>query len=456
MKADVLFHYILNMSVTASLTIVMVLAARILLRKSRRFWSFLLWVPVLFRLLCPFSLKSPVSAAALMPSETMTIPSGSGNISMVSYADLPGGASASAGVTLVQAASMIWIVGAAALLCYTILSEVRFIRKLPSAGQKNMVEDPRIPSPFLHGILKPVIYLPAGLNEKEKESALLHEHCHIRYGDPVFKLLFWLAVILHWFNPLVWIAFRLMNEDMEIRCDEYALQHSDVAQPAYAELLLRFAAENGAPADHERICFSMEHSRNRIIHVLQFARQSDKRVAAAGAVIAVLCTTACASNPSAVVPAGTADMSAYRGIGTGRNQFNEVDIYQLFDFFEEKGTGLIYIGRPDLEYCQETVPVLNQVAEDQGLTVLYLDDQKFIDSNSYDSHFMLNWYQLCDELGPAGDREKSMIVMPLTAWVEDGEVVRYEDINEDYYGKKLSASEKQAIYDSYRNLILES
>ena len=149
-------------------------------------------------------------------------------------------------------------------------------------------------------------------------------------------------------------------------------------------------------------------------------------------------------------------MSAYRGIGTGRNQFNEVDIYQLFDFFEEKGTGLIYIGRPDLEYCQETVPVLNQVAEDQGLTVLYLDDQKFIDSNSYDSHFMLNWYQLCDELGPAGDREKSMIVMPLTAWVEDGEVVRYEDINEDYYGKKLSASEKQAIYDSYRNLILES
>ncbi|MGN1388843.1 MAG: hypothetical protein ACI4WR_04280 [Bulleidia sp.] len=155
MKADVLFYSILNMSITASLTIVMVLAARILLKKSRRFWSCLLWLPVLFRLLCPFSWKSPVSAAALIPAETMTIPSGSGNISMVSY----------------------------------------------------------------------------------------------------------------------------------------------------AELLLRSAAENGDPADHGRICFSMEHSRNRIIHVLRCARRSDKRVAAAGAVIAVLFTAACASNPSAAVPA---------------------------------------------------------------------------------------------------------------------------------------------------------
>lgn len=452
MKADVFFHYILNMSVTASLTIVMVLAARILLRKSRRFWSFLLWVPVLFRLLCPFSLKSPVSAAALMPSETMTIPSGSGNISMVSYADLPGGASASAGITLVQAASMIWIVGAAALLCYTILSEVRFIRKLPSAGQKNMVEDPRIPSPFLHGILKPVIYLPAGLNEKEKESVLLHEHCHIRYGDPLFKLLFWLAVVLHWFNPLVWIAFRLMNEDMEIRCDEYALQHSDVAQPAYAELLLRFAAGNETSAGQGRTSFSMEDSKNRIIHVLKYEHRSEKWIAVSAALIVVLCTAACASNPAASVPAGTADMSAYREIGARRNQFNEVDINGLLEFFENQETGLIYIGRPDLEYCQGTVPVLNQVAADQGLTVLYLDDKKLIDLAPDDSYFMQNWYQLCNDLGPAGD-PRGLISMPVAAWVENGELVRYESVAPDSYGKKLTALEKQTVYDSYRNLI---
>ena len=76
---DVLFRCILNMSITASLTIAVVIGARVLLRKSRRVWSVFLWVPVLFRLLCPFSWKSPVSAVAFTPAETMTLPSGSGN-----------------------------------------------------------------------------------------------------------------------------------------------------------------------------------------------------------------------------------------------------------------------------------------------------------------------------------------------------------------------------------------
>lgn len=449
---DVLFRCILNMSITASLTIAVVIGARALLRKSRRVWSVFLWVPVLFRLLCSFSWKSPVSAVAFTPAETMTLPSGSGNTSMVNYVDLPESAVSSQGISFFRIVSIIWIVGVVLLLCYSILSEVKLVSRLPPADQENIVEDLTISSPFLHGILKPVIYIPSGLTEEEKGTILLHERCHIRNLDPLFKLLFWLAVILHWFNPMVWIAFRLMSEDLESRCDEYVLSHSTVTPPAYAELLLRFAAGNETSAGQGRTSFSMEDSKNRIIHVLKYEHRSEKWIAVSAALIVVLCTAACASNPAASVPAGTADMSAYREIGARRNQFNEVDINGLLEFFENQETGLIYIGRPDLEYCQGTVPVLNQVAADQGLTVLYLDDKKLIDLAPDDSYFMQNWYQLCNDLGPAGD-PRGLISMPVAAWVENGELVRYESVAPDSYGKKLTALEKQTVYDSYRNLI---
>ncbi len=64
------------------------------------------------------------------------------------------------------------------------------------------------------------IYLPVGLSEPELGYVLLHERTHIRRRDYLIKLLSFLALSVHWFNPVIWLACRLMSRDMEMSCDE--------------------------------------------------------------------------------------------------------------------------------------------------------------------------------------------------------------------------------------------
>ncbi len=125
--------------------------------------------------------------------------------------------------------------------------------------------------PFSLGVFSPRIYLPAGLQSGEQELILRHERAHIRRKDAVFKLLSLAALCLYWMNPLVWLAFSLAMEDMEVSCDEAAVQGLSAAQKAdYAALLLRMTAKRGMP--QFSLCFGEGNARGRIKRVLRFRK----------------------------------------------------------------------------------------------------------------------------------------------------------------------------------------
>ena len=236
-----------NMSLTAGVVILCVLAARLLLRRAPKVFSYALWAVVLFRLLCPVSLSSglslfslvdaPVSEQSSMeyippnivhmeaPNVTLPVP----GVSEAINRTLPSGEEQLAADPLaapVAIATWVWMAGIAALLIYSIASLLRLRWRLTGSAllRDNIRLADGISSPFVMGLFRPKIYLPSSLSEGEREYIILHEQYHIRRGDHVVKLLAFAALCVHWFNPLVWLAFFLSGKDMEMSCDEAVLR----------------------------------------------------------------------------------------------------------------------------------------------------------------------------------------------------------------------------------------
>lgn len=278
------FSTLLSMSLAACPVILAVLLARLPLGRVSKSFSCLLWGVVLFRLLCP----------AAVP---VTIPlSGDGTPAAVGAWGTAG--QALSGAEAVQTVSQsltaadilpwLWLAGLLTLALSGAVSLVRLRRQLvgavPLSGRVYLAD--RIPSPFVLGLIRPKIYLPSDLERADRTMVLLHEQAHIRRGDPIWKALAFLALCLHWFNPLVWAAFFLGERDMEMACDERAAKGLSRDQRAdYASLLLRLSA--GTPSGLP-LAFGQGNTAARIKHLLQDRRTSRRALVSAGVVVLVL------------------------------------------------------------------------------------------------------------------------------------------------------------------------
>ena len=238
---DTIFRTIVDLSGMASIVILVVLAARLCLRKAPKIFSYALWSIVLLRLLIPFSIPSPVSAVPeIQITEEIQIDTVLPQIEFETPADRQQNLqnlenSVQQNVTYVpqkttltpvQYLGLLWLTGVAGMGLYSILSYVR-IRKqiaisIPLRNNIYLADD--IKSPFVIGLIRPKIYLSGNLGEAEQEYIILHEQHHIRRFDHWIKALAFLALTLHWFNPLVWVAFVLSAKDMEMSCDEAVIR----------------------------------------------------------------------------------------------------------------------------------------------------------------------------------------------------------------------------------------
>jgi len=329
MELQEIFTVVLNMTVTGTIVIGCVLAARAVLGRAPRVFAWMLWLVVIFRLLCPVSLPGPVSVLELVDAPR----SQSG---AVEFVELPAGAAPSvlpgpglppAQVPPSQAEpfdwhllfARVWAVGAAALLVHGIVSYGRLKRRLRESvpAEKGVREADGIASPFVLGRR---VYLPAGLAGEERAYVLLHERLHIRHGDPAVKAVFWLAVCIHWFNPAVWLAFALCGRDMELRCDEAVLKRLGTkVRSDYAQSLLRCAAGGRfAPAP---LAFGEGDTGRRVRFVLGW-KGSRFAIPAAVLCAAVLLVTGCDPAPAGEGPFG----HSYRvsGVVTAPGQTPEV------------------------------------------------------------------------------------------------------------------------------------
>lgn len=235
-----LFLKIINMSISASWIVLAVLIFRFVLKKAPKWINVLLWGIVAIRLICPFSFESTLSlipSAETIPlnigmDTTPTINSGISAINnavnpIISHSNTP---MAGASVNLLQITigiyEYIWIFGMIALALYTAISYWRLRRKVDTAVRykDNIFQSENVSFPFVLGIIKPRIYLPFKMNGQYLEYVVAHEQAHICRKDHWWKPLGFLLLMIHWFNPLMWLAYVLLCRDIELACDEKVIK----------------------------------------------------------------------------------------------------------------------------------------------------------------------------------------------------------------------------------------
>ena len=242
-----IFLKLLNLSISASWLVLVVLALRLVLKRAPKWVNVLLWGMVALRLMLPFSIESALS---LIPSaETVspevvqfdpapTITSGVTIIDNAvnpslseSFAAAPS-ASANPLYVWTYLAGWVWLIGLAAMLLYALVSYLRLRRRVSASIPlwENVYVCDEVPSPFILGIVHPRIYLPSALDEAQRGSVLSHERAHLARRDHWWKPLGFALLAVYWFNPLLWLAYTLLCRDIELACDERVLRGMDAGQ----------------------------------------------------------------------------------------------------------------------------------------------------------------------------------------------------------------------------------
>ena len=256
---DAVFLKLLNLSVQAGWIVLAVLALRLILSRTHAPKSVrcVLWGLVGARLLFPFSLESVIS---LMPAKEVLsartarydpAPTLHTGVPFLDDAVNPGFSQAfapaapAASVNPLQAylyaAGWVWLAGLAVMVLYFLLSALSLRRRVAGAveTEKGVREADSVPSPFVFGFIRPVIYLPRGMDGASRRYVLAHERAHIQRRDYLIKPLGFLLLAVYWFNPLIWLAYILLCRDIELACDEKVLSQlgAGVKKP-YSQALL--------------------------------------------------------------------------------------------------------------------------------------------------------------------------------------------------------------------------
>ncbi len=284
------FLKLLDMSVNAVWLIMAVFLLRLIFAKAPKSWRSALWALVGFRLVFPFSIPNPLSpipyvkpSAVVTPSVTPSEPSAILNDVIISSesSEITGNIvtdTATSSLSLTEilsiAVPVIWIVGVCGMLLYAIISYARLYKltKESVPSDKNFHLCDKIDSPFILGIFKPKIFLPSTISEETLSYVEAHELSHIKRLDHWRKLVAYIILSLHWFNPFVWVSYILFCRDTELACDEKATKNYEPSQKAgYTQALLYFTV----PKNSLFICpfsFSESGIKNRIKSVLNYKK----------------------------------------------------------------------------------------------------------------------------------------------------------------------------------------
>ena len=268
------FKAVLQMSAIGTVFAAVLILLRAIMKRIprlRRKYTYALWVILCVRLLCPVSLSSSVSLFNALETPVLSQmyvgpvtdseydEAEKTNVIAVdtatSFEYLPEINGASAGssdrisamsriTNYYAVAAAVWAAGMTALIACCVVSYAKMRRRVSGAKllYDNVYLCDSINTPFVFGIIKPRIYLPYDVRDEEHKYILAHERMHISRLDHIVKPVALAAFILHWFNPIAWLCYALMTEDMEFSCDEGALECFDRdVKKEYASALLNIS-----------------------------------------------------------------------------------------------------------------------------------------------------------------------------------------------------------------------
>lgn len=320
-----LFERILNISISATWLIFAVICAGLLLRRAPKWTRMLLWALVALRLILPFTLESPLSLVPEKASVTLVtdateherseaistegqgvplipdsapspvIPNPPENgpitpsepimdakpseqapivdiVPKTVYTEPVKGEDKAISIGL--ALSIVWIAGMAIMAGYFAITYITMRVRLRDAvhGEGRVWYSDRIGEPFVFGIIRPRIYMPFSVSEKDAPHVLAHENSHIKRGDHIVKPLAFLILCVHWFNPAVWLAYLLFSRDMELACDEAVIRGMDEDKVnEYSHALVTLSTKNSFISLHP-ISFGGANMKNRLKNILNYKK----------------------------------------------------------------------------------------------------------------------------------------------------------------------------------------
>ena len=308
------FQNILTASFHGSIVILVVIVLRLLLKKTPKKYLCLLWLLAGIQLLMPFEIRSGLSLQPKdqpeLPRFTQTeqevwrddwIPQENGaGVGFAFVADtqqegehmvvtMPAGTEASTqgnqpasrgdpGVLLRldAVAAILWAVVAVCFAVYTLVSYLCLKLRVRDAIRlkDNVWESDRIETAFVLGFIRPQIYLPMGMSPSNRRYILAHEQTHMEKGDHWFKMVGFLALALHWFNPLVWLAYVLLCKDIEMACDERVVQFMDLEERKMYSAALVNCSTNHVHFAACPVAFGEVSVKERVLTVLQYKKPS--------------------------------------------------------------------------------------------------------------------------------------------------------------------------------------
>lgn len=310
---DLFLNY-LHAGLAGSIIILIVFLLRLLLRKAPRKIICLLWLIAAVRLLLPFQIESSFS---LQPPQLSSITSENFSLndlkwfpegfasseSAQSFPDSKDSMTPSPALTdndlqntaaapresadYSKTISVVWICVAGAFLLYTIISYIALKLLVRDAirVENGVWESEKIGSAFLLGYLRPRIYLPFHLDPQDRDFMIAHEQAHISRGDHWWKLIGFLSLSLHWYNPFVWLGFILLCRDIELACDEKVIAGLDInSRKAYSTALIH-GGKQPAQLSVIPVAFGEVSLKQRIRGVLSY-----KKPALWITVVAILCS----------------------------------------------------------------------------------------------------------------------------------------------------------------------
>lgn len=359
---DDVFLKLVNLSISASWLILAVLVLRVVLKKAPKWVMPLLWGVVALRLVCLFSIESALSlipSAETIPSEIVTetrepVLYEQATLDIVTNPTLPSAAEVPVGVSRQQAQvdfniySVLWLAGMAALLVHALVSAGKLKKKLATAIllRDNIYESEFVDSPFVFGVVKPNIYLPMHMDEGTAAHVIAHERAHLARRDHWWKVLGYLVLALHWFNPLVWVANILFCRDIELACDEKVVKGLDGAARAdYSQALLSCAAPRRAVAACP-LAFGEGNIKTRVKSALHYKKPAFW--VAAAAVLAVVIMAVCfLTNPK-----------SERGSLVWAQKLNAADVASIELYVPAEGKARQY-KKLDTEEMAQAVELIN-------------------------------------------------------------------------------------------------
>ena len=393
-----LFLKVVNMSISAGWLVLAVLACRLLLKKAPKWVYVLLWGIVAVRLICPFSIESAVSlipsAETISPDIMMDpAPSVSTGIPALNSAVNPvisqsftpsPAASANPLQIWIPVFAIVWLAGVAVLLAYTAVSYWRLRRKVDTAVRfrDNIFQSENAASPFVLGVVRPKIYLPFGMDGRDMENVVAHELAHIRRRDHWWKPLGFLLLTVHWFNPLMWLAYVLLCRDIELACDEKVIRELGNEQRAdYTQALLACSVSRRAIAACP-LAFGEVGVKERVKSVMTYKKPTF------GAV--VLAVIACAVVAMCFLTDPNGNISAEEAENILREYLVSVNKWELNYVLEPLDPVLGEIEneeifRFEIRYTDDTDEVGSRLIDNYAITT---DGEKIFWYNSADDEFV--------------------------------------------------------------------